>query len=196
MRGMKWSKLKKQLEERVCESLRRRIAFHMTNYRSNIGHEPETRLWITVDGEELYQVSKLEWLTNWYRLATEIREINRCGNFRNPGQLEGYSRANDDAESILKKRGLIEDYEFLMSLKDYLSLPVADALVSDNPVFQALAIIDSRVGKRRLAKLDIPEYAHPLVSQMYGLRCEAEGITPLETREALRSVNRTQRLST
>lgn len=176
MSGMKWSKLKKKLEERVSDSLRRRIAFHMTNYRSNLGHEPETRLWITVDGEEVFQVSKLKWLTNWCRISTEIREINGCADFRDPKQSEGYSRAYDDAEQILKKCGLIEDYDFLMSLQDYLSLPVADALASDNPIFKALAIIDRRVGRRRLAELEIPEYSHPLVLQMYRLRFEAEGI--------------------
>lgn len=174
--GMMWSQIKKQLEDRVCDSLKERIRFHMTKYRSDLGHEPETRLWITVDGEEVYQVSKLEWLTNWYRLSTEIQEAFRCTSFRDPAQAEGYYRAYDHTEQILEKQGLMDDYKFLTSLKGYLSLPVAAALASDNQVFKALAIIDRRVGRRRLAELKVPGYAHPLVLKMYRLRCEAEGI--------------------
>jgi hypothetical protein len=41
---------------------------------------------------------------------------------------------------------------------------------------RALAIIDRRVGKRRLRMLEVGPLEHPLVRQLYQLRCEAEGV--------------------
>jgi len=56
-----------------------------------------------------------------------------------------------------------------------LSLTVEEMLGHNNPVIRALAIIDARYGKRRLATFD-PITEHQLVQRLYNLRCEAEGI--------------------
>ncbi|MCL6613795.1 MAG: hypothetical protein K6U03_04120 [Firmicutes bacterium] len=176
LRGIKWSKLKKQLEQRICDPLKGRVEFFLTNYRTRLGHEAETRFWITVDGEEVFSASRLRWLIEYGSLANQIREINKCTDFRSPEQREGYYRAYDDAEKILRKRGLIDDYEFGKSLKKYLSLPFDEALKSNNPVFKALAIIDGRLGKRRLQELSIQKNEHQLILRLYKLRCEVEGI--------------------
>ncbi len=47
--------------------------------------------------------------------------------------------------------------------------PVNEALASDDMLMQALAIVDARVGKRRLAQLD-PEELHPLCGYLLLLR--------------------------
>jgi hypothetical protein len=69
-----------------------------------------------------------------------------------------------------------DDYRALEDLKRYLALPIDDALRSSGPLLRALAVIDRRVGKRRLRSLDIGPEEHPLVHELYRLRCEAEGI--------------------
>ena len=56
-----------------------------------------------------------------------------------------------------------------------LSLTVKDMLEHNNPVIRALAIIDTRYGKRRLATFD-PSTEHQLVQRLHDLRCEAEGM--------------------
>ena len=61
------------------------------------------------------------------------------------------------------------------ALSDYLKLSIDDAIKSDNPIIRSLAILDRRFGRRRLAQFDDSK-EHPMVRELYRLRCEAEGI--------------------
>jgi len=44
---MKWSKLKKQIEDKFCESLKRRVELRSTRYRR--AHDHDGKGWFTVD---------------------------------------------------------------------------------------------------------------------------------------------------
>ena len=59
-----------------------------------------------------------------------------------------------------------------------LLLSIDEALKSDNIFIRAFAMLDSRLGKRRLRTMHLSDDEHLLVRQFYDLRCEAEGITP------------------
>jgi len=48
---MMWSKLKKQLEDFICPSLKGRVEFWITNYRK--APDQLGRAYITVDGKKL-----------------------------------------------------------------------------------------------------------------------------------------------
>ena len=48
-----WSKIRKQLNDLTCESLKNRVDFHASNYRA---HEGIGRTYITVDGHEVYNM--------------------------------------------------------------------------------------------------------------------------------------------
>ena len=69
-----------------------------------------------------------------------------------------------------------DDYQALADLEVYLANPIDEALASPSPLLRALAGVDRRVGKRRLRTLDVGPGEHPLVRELYGLRCEAEEI--------------------
>ena len=62
------------------------------------------------------------------------------------------------------------------TLHRYLDLSIDDAHSSPNVVIQALAMLDSRTGKRRLQKLATHDHGHPLIDRLFALRCEVEGI--------------------
>lgn len=51
-------------------------------------------------------------------------------------------------------------------------------LRSENGIVRGLAMLDGRLGKRRLRALVLPPNELPLVRTLYALRCEAEGIAP------------------
>ena len=70
-----------------------------------------------------------------------------------------------------------DDYQALADLKAYLRISIDDALKTDTPLVRALAVIDRRLGKRRLRSLDAGPDDHRLVRELYRLRCEAEGIS-------------------
>ena len=67
---------------------------------------------------------------------------------------------NDEIEEI-------EGSEFARELFDYLNMKPADALASEKPVLQALAVLDSRVGKRTLTNF---KSEHAVVERLLGLR--------------------------
>ncbi|NHC42889.1 hypothetical protein G6549_23620, partial [Bacillus sp. MM2020_1] len=87
---IKWSKLKQIIESRFCDKLRGRVNINYTNYRAI--HEPESRFWITLDGEEIYSNSKVKWLNNHYMIILENSNDNE-------------SMSYDDAEKILEEQG-------------------------------------------------------------------------------------------
>ena len=70
------------------------------------------------------------------------------------------------------------DWEFSDALRTYRSQTIASSLASGNPIVRMFAIVDRRVGKRRLERLkdeaqQQPEWLRPL----YFARLQAEGIT-------------------
>lgn len=61
-----WSKTKKQLERFLCSSLKDRVEFFCSNYRM---HEGIGRTYITVDGNEVYNMCTLK--RDYYRQPKE-----------------------------------------------------------------------------------------------------------------------------
>jgi hypothetical protein len=76
------------------------------------------------------------------------------------------------------KKYVSEKDEFAQALGASLSLSVDRMLESDNAVLRALAMLDGRLGKRRLRAMRLRDDEHPLVRQFFMLRCESEGIDP------------------
>jgi hypothetical protein len=65
---------------------------------------------------------------------------------------------------------------FERSIEAYPSLSLDDALQSSNFIHRALAMVDRRLGKRRLKTLPFRTDEHPLVLKLYEYRCASEGI--------------------
>ncbi len=171
---MQWSKLKKKVESLFCDSLKDRIKVYLTIYRK--AHDEGSHFWIELDKETIFDASELRWMVRYYKLSKEIREITGDTDWTNPDQKEGYYKAYEYAEKILEKQGVFSDVYFYTALEEYISKPIDDILVSDNIVVQALGMIDRRLGKRRLAKINIKELNNDLVRFLFEIRCQAEEI--------------------
>ncbi|HEY8892292.1 MAG TPA: hypothetical protein VIM70_18820 [Clostridium sp.] len=61
-----WSKTKKNLESFICNSLKKRVEFHCSNYRM---HEGIGRTYITLDGKEVFNMCTLK--RDYYRTPVE-----------------------------------------------------------------------------------------------------------------------------
>jgi len=146
---MQWSKLKTRVKERICPELRDRVDFHLTSYRRS--HDDADKVWITIDGEPLLKMK-------YYAYHTAHHEAWICG-------LEGAA-----IKSLLSELEIFQPRDFGNAMRTYLDLPISDALASPNPLIKAFAIIDRRVGKRTLAKLEISEADSHLVRAFYSLR--------------------------
>ncbi len=83
------------------------------------------------------------------------------------GEGEGRER---DIQEVLKRREIHEPQYMGEAMRAYLDIPINEALKSDNPFIKALAIVDRRVGRRTIEKLEIDDCEHSLVKAFYELR--------------------------
>jgi len=78
---VKWSRLKKATEELLTPSLRGRIQYHITSYGPGES-VIMTRVWITLDKQEILNFSSATWLKARHelmdnRIRTHINQLER-----------------------------------------------------------------------------------------------------------------------
>ncbi len=156
-----WSYLQKQLNERLCEALRDRVSYFLTYYHEV--HDSYGRAAIRLDGKELAVFS-------WIDACKQERDAHE--RWQETGVYDG------DAPELKKKweqEGTLSEWDFVQAATDFLQMPIADALVSDNCLIRILAVLDRRVGKRRLKQLQDSELyksSPAWMRQFYELRFE------------------------
>ncbi len=146
---MRWSKLRSLVLEGVVESLRGRLDINNTRYGHDMGH-----VWLTLDGAVI---------ANFCASAAAIK----------------MSEPSWIPRNTMYKRQLLEFGE--MSRADACAacwtfihdLSIEEALSNPDPLIQSLAVIDHRLGKRRLRRIR-PEQLHPLAAKLLEVRIEAE----------------------
>lgn len=159
---MRWSQLKKQLHDRISRNVVASIDLNQTRYRHS--HDEEGEFWISFRGSRIFSTGSLSYLSSLAALTAK----NRADGAR-PAQAYELAWPEMDASGLYLLEQMNKD------LFCSLSLTVEEMLDHNNPVVRALAIIDARYGKRRLAMLN-PITEHPLVQRLHNLRCEAEGV--------------------
>ena len=164
---MQWSQLRKRIENTIAESVRVRIQFGSTSYRHS--HDQEGRGWIAIDGHEILNMASLTFEIEHYQREM----VEPLGDKERTRELHG--------------KNLFAQWDFNGSLFSYLNLSIDDILRSDNALIRAVGMLDARVGKRRLKKIDVT-HEHDLVKRLYYLRCEAEQIADVERAEAHRDL--------
>lgn len=150
---MQWSKLKTKVKSFICPELKGRIDFHLTSYRES--HDGADKLWIAIDGQQVFS----------------------CKHYpRQWAEAEAYSDGlrGEEIKDLLHLREIHGPDDFGYAIRTYLLIPVREALKSADPLLKALAVIDRRVGKRTLEKMEISEDEHTLVREFYKLRVIAK----------------------
>lgn len=170
-----WSSLKKSVEERLCEPLQKRVQVHRTLYRgSHNGCQFDAgagRFWILLDHKQIFSASDQEF---WNEVAPLRDELLSIGSVRS-GDAEWYA-VQEQAKEIIHAKGIYSHYDCQDALKEYLSLSIEDAIKSSNKLIKALAMLDKRLGKRKLKELSPIDDEHWLVKQFYKLRCSIENL--------------------
>jgi hypothetical protein len=159
---MQWSKLKTRMKALIHPALSQRIDFHITSYRQS--HDGVDKIWMTLDGVKFfncghYDFERAEWAG--YHSGLNQREVAHW--------LAG--------QAIYSPNYVVE------SMRTYLDLSIEDALRSENPFIKALAMIDRRVGRRRIATIELQEAEHPLVKRFHELRLSIVGASSLLLRQ-------------
>jgi len=149
MHHKSWSNLRRILEEeRLCTALRGRVQYFMTRYHD--AHDEYGRFCIRVDGIE--------------RLNASIYQ-------------EEYEKGGRRKREQRDPDGKFAVWEVGDALDIYMDeLTVDEALVSRDTLVRLFAVLDRRVGKRRLPALAAAMQNEPEWLQFfYRLRLEAEG---------------------
>jgi len=136
---MRWSKLKQQVESMFAEEVRGRVELRTTRYTK--AHDRFGRSWITVDGRQI---------------------VNMCNHLPS-----GTTVADHDPTRF--EEGVFAGYDLPEAMRWFLTLSIDDALASEHPLVRALAVLDRRVGQRRLARIDAMT-EQPLVRRLLSLR--------------------------
>lgn len=155
-----WQYLNKQLTERLCDELRGRITYFLTRYHEV--HNSYGRAAVRLDGKEL---AVFTWNNGYLLEYAELGENN--------ASKEEYQKLKRE----FAEKGILSEWDFLRAATDFLQMPIADALNSENYLIKILAVMDRRVGKRTLQKLakngDYKSYPE-WVRRFYELRLSAD----------------------
>jgi len=164
--GISWSAMRKILEqENICDSLKGRVQYFQTSYRG--AHDQTSRVAIRIDGKEIFRSDYHDWVKKQYMALCELRE---------GADGEKYRAAfHEEVNHLASNQGGVPS--FLSSFYNYHNSSIDKNLASPDPVVRLFAIMDKRVGKRRLAKL-LPEVEKQpeWLQVFFKLRLEAEGI--------------------
>ncbi len=152
---MQWSKLKVRVKSLMCDELQDVIDFHVTQYRK--AHSWISESWITVNGERIFDCGSRTYYWAYWVECWRREDANEPKNF-------------EDLVAALAEQEIHEPKEMGSAMRAYLDLPIEEALSSKDPFIKALAIVDRRVGKRRLKEIEIENAEHSLVKAFYELR--------------------------
>ena len=192
---MSWSKLKKAVEQFFAESVKGRVALRMTQYKTcefRCG-----RGWITIDGREILDASTHRAMDAFGRevrrlmgkdahkpmnadrrfpvYADQLKSLHMLDDTdftAGPGEI---GKVRTSVRNDLIERGFFTEADFLQALSRYPEMPIKDILACRNPIVRAIAMLDRRVGKRRLKAIDLKK-EHLLARRLLEFRLEAEGM--------------------
>ncbi len=174
-----WSGIRKRLEQDLlCEKLRGRVQFFRTIYHG--APDEYGRFAVRVDGKEIFQANPYN-ENNYSRIAWDIKEARTIPPREWTGKEDLYdtenSAAEDEARMISVNEGIVDSFDVPYAIKKYLNQDIADCIGDEDPLVRMFAILDRRVGKRKLKEIaetvqDQPEW----LRQFYRLRLDVEGI--------------------
>ena len=159
-----WSVIRKKLEtEYLAQGLRGHIQYYATSYSKSPDHEG--RAAIRYDGEEI--IKGCYW-NNWMKASLF------------PKDEKWKKRMTTEMaymDDVALKLGVFDQRCFYEAFEEFDNQSIDDSLTSDNLIVRIFAILDRRVGKRRLLLLQETIEDEPETFQVfYSIRMKAEGL--------------------
>ena len=159
-----WSGTRKKLEDTyLAECLRGRIQYYATSYSKSPDHEG--RAAIRLDGKEI--ISGCYW-NNW----SKSHLFPKDETYQERMQSE-FAFMDDTA----LKLGIFDQRCFYNAFREFDNQSIEESLVSEDLIVRIFAVLDRRVGKRRLLAMKDSIREEPETFQMfYAIRVEAENL--------------------
>ncbi|WP_270165440.1 SF0329 family protein [Paenibacillus sp. SYP-B4298] len=185
---MSWSKVKQQLESFLSPALQGRVEYRATSYR----YLPDKagQCYITVDKKNILHMGDPASPIRWYQTELEIKndatiqipiseEEIEAIRIETQGQvpedrLQVIARGRKTsvyAKEIMLAQTALSKSDFMTVATRFLSTSIEDCLESKEILLNILALVDRRVGKKRLLNMaDKMKAKHPSVQYFYELR--------------------------
>ncbi len=159
-----WSGIRKKLEsEYLAKSLQGHIQYYATTYTRS--HDHEGRAAIRYDGKEIIKDCY------WYKWT-------KAGQFPKDEKYERRMREeNAFMDDTALKLGVFDQRSFYAAFQEFDQQSIEKSLKSENLIVRIFAVLDRRVGKRRLLMMkDTIEQEPNTFKEFYAIRARAEGI--------------------
>ena len=159
-----WSGIRKKLEsEYLAKSRQGHIQYDATTYSRS--HDHEGRAAIRYDGKEI--IKGCYWY-NW----------TKAGQFPKDEKYERRMREeNAFMDDTALKLGVFDQRSFYAAFQEFDQQSIEKSLKSENLLVRIFAVLDRRVGKRRLLMMkDTIEQEPNTFKEFYAIRARAEGI--------------------
>lgn len=153
---MRWSKLRKRIEDNFADSIKSRISIHSTAYGNcTCGHA-----WLTLDGEVI---------ANFCTRAF----FNRYPAGYERGEIELEKKQLNKYKDQFVEYGELTRQDIYSICWEYIhELGIDEALKSEDSLTQSLTVLDKRLGKKRIERLKNRDL-HPLAKKLLETRMGA-----------------------
>lgn len=185
---MAWSKMKQLLESFLCPTLLGRVEYCATSYR----YLPDKagQCYITVDKKNIFNMYDATTLIRWYQTEQEIKNDPDIQIPINNEEIEAVRKdtkgtvpedrlevitrnrkITEHAKELLLAQSILSKSNFNVVANKFLSISIEESLESNDILLNVLALVDRRVGKKRLLNMkDKMKMKHPIVQYFYKLR--------------------------
>lgn len=185
---MSWSKLKQNLESFLAPALQGKVEYRATSYR--YAPDKSGNCYITVDKKNILNMKDTTIPIRWYQTEQEIKNnpnidvpltaedieaVRQGGNSNIPEErlqvIARNRKLSECAKDILSAQAALSKSNFDTVANRFLARPIEESLDSPDIMLNILALIDRRVGKKRLQNMsDTVKLKHPAVQYFYELR--------------------------
>lgn len=185
---MSWSKLKQQLESFLCPALAGRVEYRATGYR----YLPDKAglCYISVDKKDVLRMSDRTSAIRWYQTELEIKndpdiQIPVSDEEMEEARKNTKGAVPDDRLKVIARNRKISEYakellsaqaslsksNFVAAANRFLSTSIEESMESNDIILNILALVDRRVGKKRILNMSGKmKLKHPVVQYFYELR--------------------------
>ena len=164
-----WSGIRNKLEnDYLCPALRGHIQYFATSYSKSADHEG--RAAIRMDGVEVLRSNYYTYFENVWTKFHHLRSttLKDC---------DSAKEAINQAHAFALEQGTFDQKVFYKAFGIFDNQSIEKNLVSENPLVHIFALLDRRLGKRRLLALEESmEQELDWVRAFYVIRMQAEGL--------------------
>lgn len=185
---MIWSKMKPLLENFLAPALAGRVGYLSTSYRYT--PDKNGQCCLTVDNKKIFNMKDGTTGMKWYQSEQDIKndpavviplsdaEIehirNETGGKVPEERLEVIARDRKllaYAKETMAAQVTLSKSDFYKTANVFLSQPIEASLASTDILLNCLALMDRRVGKKRIMEMEKSvKMKHPIVQYFYALR--------------------------